>query len=101
MHPNKSGTEHAHNQPVNRFGVGAPNQRVSQPVRWTRRIASGIVLTGILGVLGAVGVGCLTRPVTHQEPTTKTNFTAVVRQAAVDKLDLLFMIDNSASMGDK
>src|SRR5207249_479842 len=29
------------------------------------------------------------------------NFTTTVRQQAVDKIDLLFDIDNSASMGDK
>jgi len=47
------------------------------------------------------GGACLTRPVVRDEPTTKTGFAAVVRAAAVDKVDLLFMIDNSASMGDK
>jgi hypothetical protein len=55
----------------------------------------------VVGGLGVAGGGCLTRPVTKQEPTTKTNFTALVKQQAVDKIDILFMIDNSASMGDK
>jgi hypothetical protein len=32
---------------------------------------------------------------------TQTNFIAVVHNEAVDKVDILFMIDNSASMGDK
>jgi hypothetical protein len=45
--------------------------------------------------------GCLTRPVAGLQPTTKTNFTTVVKQNAVDKVDLLFAIDNSRSMGDK
>jgi hypothetical protein len=48
-----------------------------------------------------MGVGCLTRPITSSNPTTKESFSATVRQQAVDKVDLLFMIDNSASMGDK
>src|SRR5262249_13329906 len=52
-------------------------------------------------VLGAAGAGCLTRPVGQQPPTTKVNFTSTISQAAVDKVDLLFAIDNSASMGDK
>jgi hypothetical protein len=39
--------------------------------------------------------------VTKQEPTTKVNFTTTVAQKAVDKIDLLFMVDNSASMADK
>ena len=55
----------------------------------------------IVGGLGLIGAGCLTRPVVHQDPTLKENFTTTVRQQAVDKIDLLFDIDNSASMGDK
>jgi hypothetical protein len=47
------------------------------------------------------GGGCLDRPVVAGEPTTKTDFTHKVAQAAVDKIDILFSIDNSASMGDK
>jgi hypothetical protein len=60
-----------------------------------------MVTLGLLGGFGVVGAGCLTRPVVHQEPDTKENFTTTVRQQAVDKIDLLFDIDNSASMGDK
>ena len=66
-----------------------------------RKIVKGALAAAMVSGLGVLGSGCLTRPVTHQEPTTKTNFTAVVKQQAVDKIDLLFMIDNSASMGDK
>jgi hypothetical protein len=55
-----------------------------------------LVVTG-----GSTIAGCLDRPVVPGEPTTKTNFTTQVAQAAVDKLDILFSIDNSASMGDK
>jgi hypothetical protein len=52
-------------------------------------------------IVGTLGVGCLNRPVKAGEPVTKTNFTAKVTQTAVDKLDVLLAIDNSASMGDK
>jgi hypothetical protein len=55
----------------------------------------------VLGVIGILGVGCLTRPVSGRRPTPSTNFTTVVHNQSVDKVDLLFMIDNSASMGDK
>jgi hypothetical protein len=55
----------------------------------------------VSAVLCAMSAGCMTRPVTHQEPTTKLVITQPIRQAAVDKIDLLFAIDNSASMGDK
>ena len=52
-------------------------------------------------MLGVVGAACLTRPVVTSDPNLKTNFTSVLHNQSVDKLDLLFMIDNSASMGDK
>jgi hypothetical protein len=35
------------------------------------------------------------------EPTTKMSFEAVVPQPAIDKVDLLVMVDNSSSMADK
>src|SRR5579863_4748339 len=60
---------------------------------------AGMVRT--LGVLGIVGAACLTRPVETAAPQQSTNFTNVLHNTAVDKIDLLFMIDNSASMGDK
>ncbi|HEX3770745.1 MAG TPA: hypothetical protein VHV30_07775 [Polyangiaceae bacterium] len=45
--------------------------------------------------------GCLDRPVAATHPVTRTNLTAVVNERPIDKIDLLFDIDNSASMGDK
>src|SRR5262245_18576590 len=58
---------------------------------------------GAVALAGAIAsaFGCLTRPLSPSEPTTKDIFTAVVKQQAVDKVDLLFMVDNSSSMGDK
>src|SRR6476620_3817341 len=50
---------------------------------------------------GVVATGCLTRPVVSESPTTKTSFAVQVKQQSIDKVDLLFAIDNSASMGDK
>jgi hypothetical protein len=44
---------------------------------------------------------CIRRPVSQQEPTTKISFDTVVPQPAIDKIDLLVMVDNSASMADK
>jgi hypothetical protein len=67
--------------------------------RWLAPLVKGLAFAGVVGGLGTMG--CLSRPVTHREPTTKTNFTTVIRQSAVDKVDLLFDIDNSRSMGDK
>ncbi|NOU26761.1 MAG: hypothetical protein HOO96_02550 [Polyangiaceae bacterium] len=63
------------------------------------RLKQLAVAGGLVG--GIVGTGCLTRPVQPNAPTTKTNFTANVKQSAIDKIDLLLAIDNSGSMGDK
>ena len=65
--------------------------------RFIKWLAVGSAMTAI----ATGGAGCLSRPVGQQPPTTKVNFTSTVSQQAVDKVDLLFMIDNSASMGDK
>src|SRR5450432_885777 len=66
-----------------------------------RRMLVGVCAGGATCVaLGLVG-GCLTRPVEASNPVTSTNFIASISASAIDKVDLLFDIDNSASMGDK
>jgi hypothetical protein len=45
--------------------------------------------------------GCLDRPIGSPSPETTNVFVDRIKQNAVDKIDLLFMIDNSASMSDK
>lgn len=59
-----------------------------------RHIACGSAVVGLLA-------GCLSRPTTTSDPTTKEVFITNVKKTSVDKIDLLLMIDNSASMGDK
>jgi hypothetical protein len=60
-----------------------------------------------LAVLGASALcvsivsGCLDRPVVPTEPSTTNVIVDQVKQNTVDKIDLVFMIDNSSSMGDK
>src|SRR5260370_34911215 len=72
--------------------------RANAVARWLYVGAAWLAVgTGI----ATMGAGCLTRPVGKQPPTTKVNFTSTISQQAVDKVDLLFMIDNSSSMGDK
>jgi hypothetical protein len=66
-----------------------------------RRIKQGVVAALLVGGVGVVAMGCLDRPVEHTDPNLKTNFTAVVENKVIDKIDILFDIDNSASMGDK
>jgi hypothetical protein len=67
-----------------------------------RKFVQGLAMGALVSGLGVVGgAGCLDRPVTAQAPTIKTNFTSAVSQNGIDKVDILFDIDNSASMGDK
>jgi len=68
--------------------------------------SSRIVRAGLAGVLAAasaagLATGCLDRPVVKATPTTSNVFVDQIVQTAVDKIDLLFMIDNSVSMADK
>lgn len=60
-------------------------------------------LASVLAVASAAGLatGCLDRKVVPATPTTSNVFVDQIVQTAVDKIDLLFMIDNSVSMADK
>jgi hypothetical protein len=51
--------------------------------------------------LAPVVAGCLSRPLTNTSPDTQTEVTKSLSQGAVNRVDLLFLIDNSRSMGDK
>jgi hypothetical protein len=55
----------------------------------------------VLATFAALAAGCLTRPVIEGQPTTSAAVIKQVKQTSIDKVDLLFAIDNSASMGDK
>ncbi|MBX3226858.1 MAG: hypothetical protein KIT84_38430 [Labilithrix sp.] len=66
-----------------------------------KSMSFGRTFTAFAAVATMLATGCLARPVGQQPPTTKVNFTSTVSQQAVDKVDLLIAIDNSASMGDK
>ena len=60
----------------------------------------GNLLPLCAGVVVVVACGCTTPRGVGISPQRMGGIDAV-RQAAIDKIDLLFMIDNSASMGDK
>jgi hypothetical protein len=66
-----------------------------------RRIVQCGALVAVIGGLGVIGAGCLDRPVVTANPETKTTFGGLLAENSVDQLDILFDIDNSASMGDK
>ena len=61
---------------------------------------SRINLAAAVAVL-TLAAGCLRRDVAAGEPTTKISFDTVLPQPAIDKVDLLVMVDNSSSMADK
>ncbi|MEY2937022.1 MAG: hypothetical protein RL033_7771 [Pseudomonadota bacterium] len=51
--------------------------------------------------MGCSAIACLDRPIGSPEPITTNVFTARISRDSVERIDLLFMIDNSASMSDK
>jgi hypothetical protein len=59
-------------------------------------VVAGFIACGIV----AAG-GCLDRPVDNLAPDLGTTFGTSVTSKVIDKIDILFDIDNSASMGDK
>ncbi len=61
----------------------------------------GLTAVGLLFGAGALTAGCLDRPVAPATPTTTNVYINQIRQTGVDKIDLVFMIDNSISMSDK
>lgn len=71
--------------------------------RLARAIGFGIVTAVSLAGAGFGAVGCLTRPLCEPDcrPHGTNLFVSTVEQTKVDKIDLLFMIDNSSSMADK
>lgn len=71
-----------------------------------KRSAWTLLRAGLAGLAVTVGgaaltSGCLDRPVAPAVPKTSNVYVDEIRQTAVDKIDLLFMIDNSISMADK
>jgi hypothetical protein len=74
----------------------------TQPQRSTwSLLRAGLAGLAVLVGGAAATTGCLDRPVKAQEPKTSNIYVDEIRQTAVDKIDLLFMIDNSISMADK
>jgi hypothetical protein len=68
---------------------------------FARLRGSALLATVVAGGLAASA--CLSRPLcdTDCRPRTTNIFVDTLKQTSVDKIDLLFMIDNSSSMADK
>jgi hypothetical protein len=59
------------------------------------------LMAGLCTTASMVVAACMSRPVGTTEPHTSNLYVEPIRNDVIDKIDLLFMIDNSASMGDK
>jgi len=76
--------------------------KIASNSRNERRVwKQGAVGLVALGVLGLAVPACLDRPVAVQQSATVKISTVQYMTNKVNKIDLLFMIDNSASMADK
>ncbi|MET0794758.1 MAG: hypothetical protein ABW061_24780, partial [Polyangiaceae bacterium] len=73
----------------------------SKPTAKARLVRAGIASLAVASAIATLATGCLDRPVVKAEPKTSNLFVDQIVQTAVDKIDLLFMIDNSVSMSDK
>lgn len=60
------------------------------------RLSAGLLLFGALST-----AGCLQRDVKKDSPNTSNVFVEQIANTAISEIDLLFVIDNSVSMGDK
>ncbi len=58
---------------------------------------SALLTTG----LGALGTACLSRPIDPLEARTTFTTQSMLPRSNIDKIDILFVIDDSGSMGDK
>lgn len=76
------------------------NSSPSQRSAWSL-LRAGLAGLAVMAGGAAVTAGCLDRPVAPAVPRTSNVYVDEIRQTAVDKIDLLFMIDNSISMADK
>jgi hypothetical protein len=65
-----------------------------------RSLWTGTLTTTVVGSSVVAG-GCLNRPIEPLDPRTTSTIAEKVRQTAVERIDILLAIDNSASMADK
>jgi hypothetical protein len=86
----------------------------SKPSAVARFVRAGVASLVVAGAVAALATGCLDRNLcttkdaalkkqggSDCEPKTSNLFVDQIVQTAVDKIDLLFMVDNSVSMADK
>lgn len=71
----------------------------SSKSRSVKRARAGLVLAS--ASLSILGFGCLERGLRPVNPCNRTSFTRAIEVTNVDKVDLLFMVDNSGSMREE
>jgi hypothetical protein len=69
-------------------------------IRALRRAVQLAAASLAIAGAGAIG-GCLTRPLSPLEPFTTSVVVEKLTQSGVNKIDLVLVVDNSASMADK
>lgn len=68
----------------------------------TGRVVRGAFFGALaVAAISVAGSGCLDRPVAPATPLVSARVVELAKQNKVNKIDLLFMIDNSSSMADK
>ncbi len=73
----------------------------SKPSARARLVRASVATLAAASAIVALATGCLDRDVVKASPKTSNVFVSQIIQTSVDKIDLLFMVDNSASMADK
>jgi hypothetical protein len=71
------------------------------PPRCSLRTRIRSLQTLALAALACASTGCIERPIAAVTPSTTNVSVNTIKSQGVDKIDLLFMIDNSISMADK
>src|SRR5688572_25250952 len=77
-----------------------PGGALARGARLRRGRWGGALVTTLVPSLGLASA-CLDRPIGSPDPVTTNIYVDRITQTSVDKIDLLFMIDNSGSMSDK
>lgn len=80
--------------------MNGPSPREPKPQRSSRMRTARLAAAAIV-VLAATAPACLSRPIEPLDPRTTSTVSERTTSDAVDKIDLLLAIDNSASMEDK
>src|SRR5262245_13169155 len=75
-------------------------RRAPRRTRFRTGRAGAVLFMAIAAPLGLASA-CLDRPIGSPDPVTTNIYVDRIAQTSVDKIDLLFMIDNSRSMSDK